>query len=196
VTHGPRLVLVRHGESEYNVRHLLNGDPSVPIPLTEAGRSQVRALAVTIAGEAFDQAARSRFPRAAETLGILLGDRDVPVRVDPDLDDVLLGVFEGKDVATYRAWRRDHGPEEAPPGGESRLNALRRYTRAIGRLAETPGATLAVAHDIPIRFLANAVHGEDPLEGSVHAIANATPFRFEPEELRRGLEVMRRRLEG
>ena len=51
-----------------------------------------------------------------------------------------------------------------------------------------------VTHDIPIRFLSNAVAGEDPLEGPVRAVANASLMTVSEEDLRRGVEAMKGRL--
>ena len=82
-----------------------------------------------------------------------------------------------------------------PRGGESRLDALARYTRGFERLLEVDArAPLVVTHDIPIRFLANAIAGEDPLEGSVHAVANASLMTVGEADMRRGVAAMRERL--
>ena len=68
-------------------------------------------------------------------------------------------IFEGRDVSAYRAWRAEHGPAEAVPGGESRLDALARYAAGCARLLARHDArcVLLVVHDIPIRFLRNAL---------------------------------------
>ena len=59
------LVVARHAESEFNVLERLNGDPSVQVVLTEAGRAQARALGAE-AGPV-DLVAHSSFGRARET---------------------------------------------------------------------------------------------------------------------------------
>jgi broad specificity phosphatase PhoE len=197
VTSGARFLLVRHGRTTYNDEGRLNGDPSVPVALTARGRAQVEALAERLADEPFDMAARSRFPRAAATLGILLRGRDVPVRVLPDLDDVRLGVLEGHPVGDYREWRRRNGMDHAPPGGESRLEVLARYRRAFEELLDVGARDmLVVTHDVPIRFLLNAREGADPLDGPIASVANATPYRLTADEIRAGLAVMRERLDS
>ena len=40
-----KIILIRHGESEGNVAHLINDDPSRPVNLTERGRAQAEAAA-------------------------------------------------------------------------------------------------------------------------------------------------------
>lgn len=192
---GRTFALVRHGGTDYNASRRLNGDPSVPVHLTDDGREQVARLRDRIAGVPFDLGVRTRFPRTKETIGILLEGRDAPVVVCPDLDDVLLGEFEGQSVEAYRRFRDERGQDARPRGGESRLDALARYARGFERLLETDArAPLVVTHDIPIRFLANAIAGEDPLDGPVHAVGNASLMTVSEEEMRRGVDAMKERL--
>ena len=193
---GRTFALVRHGGTDYNLARRLNGDPAVPVHLTDEGRAQVAALRDQIADIAVDLGVRTRFPRTQQTIGILLEGRDVPVVVCPDLDDVRLGEFEGHSVDDYRRFRDELGPDARPPGGgESRVDALARYARGFERLlAVDARAPLVVTHDIPIRFLANAVQGEDPLDGPVHAVANASLMLVTEDDLRRGVSAMQRRL--
>ena len=192
---GRTFALVRHGGTDYNLAGRLNGDPSVPVHLTDQGREQVALLRDRIADMRVDLGVRTRFPRTEQTIAILLEGRDVPVVVCADLDDVLLGEFEGRSVEDYRRFRDENGQEARPRGGESRLDALARYTRGFERLLEVDArAPLVVTHDIPIRFLANAIAGEDPIEGSVHAIANASLLTVGEPDIRRGVAAMRERL--
>ena len=193
---GRTFALVRHGGTDYNVARRLNGDPAVPVHLTDEGRAQVAALRDQIADIAVDLGVRTRFPRTLQTIEILLEGREVPVVVCPDLDDVRLGEFEGHSVDDYRRFRDELGPDARPPGGgESRVDALARYARGFERLlAVDARAPLVVTHDIPIRFLANAVQGEDPLDGPVHAVANASLMLVTEDDLRRGVSAMQRRL--
>jgi broad specificity phosphatase PhoE len=192
---GRTFALVRHGGTDYNAARRLNGDPSVPVRLTDAGRVQVALLRDQIADVPFDLGVRTRFPRTEQTIAILLEGRDVPVVVCADLDDVLLGEFEGGSVDDYRRFRDENGQEARPRGGESRLDALGRYARGFERLLGVDARVpLVVTHDIPIRFLANAMMGEDPLEGPVHAVANASLMTVREDDLRRGVAAMRERL--
>ena len=192
---GRAFALVRHGGTDYNLAGRLNGDPSVPVHLTDQGREQVALLRDRIAAMPVDLGVRTRVPRTEQTIAILLEGREVPVVVCADLDDVLLGEFEGRSVEDYRRFRDENGQEARPRGGESRLDALARYTRGFERLLEVDArAPLVVTHDIPIRFLANAIAGEDPLEGSVHAVANASLLTVGEADMRRGVAAMRERL--
>lgn len=191
------IALVRHGESTYNVAGFLNGDPGVPVELTGVGRTQAEALAARLEGMRFDVAVHSGFPRTRETLAILLGAAQPPWVEIPDLGDVRVGIFEGRSVVDYRDWRADHRNSDAPPGGESRLETLARYTRGFRALRDLPGSCLlAVLHDITIRFVLNAARGSDPFSGPVTRVRNCELYHLAPEELERALVVMEARLDG
>jgi len=187
--------LVRHGQTDYNVARRLNGDPGVPIALNATGLGQVEALVPRVAALPIDRGVCTRFPRTRQTLEILLQGRDVPRDVCQDLDDVMLGDMEGHPVEDYRAWRRENGPDAAPPGGESRLHVVARYVRGFEWVLARPARfPLVVTHDIPIRFLRNAMAGDDPIDGPVRSIDNASLLVVSEARLRRGLDVMRARL--
>lgn len=189
--------LVRHGRTIYNDLGLVNGDPQVPVELDEFGRAQCLALRAVLAGRDFDLAIRTRFQRTGQSLALILDGRDVPVVEYPELDDVRLGVFEGGPIDAYRAWRRTHSPDEPPPGeGESRLDALYRYMRGFERMVAEEDAdhVLAVIHDVPIRFMLNAVQGADPLDGPITRVENAEVHDLGDDDVARALAAMRDRL--
>lgn len=189
-------VLVRHGRTDYNALHRLNGDPAVTVSLDDVGRAQVQELRDALAGRGFDLGVHTRFGRTVETLDLLLAGRDVRRVECPDLDDVALGAFEGASADEYRTWRRAHPQDERPPGGgESRMDVLVRYVRGLERLLACPArAPLVVTHDIPIRFVANALAGDDPLDGRVTAVANASPLVVREPDLVRAVAAMRGRV--
>lgn len=189
--------LVRHGRTTFNDQGLVNGDPQVPVELDEVGRAQCLALRETLADRDFDLAIRTRFQRTGESLALILDGRGVPVSVYPELDDVRLGIFESGPIDAYRAWRLTHPPEEPPPGeGESRVDALYRYMRGFERMLGEDDAdrVLAVLHDVPIRFLLNAVEGANPLDGPVKQVENAEPHDLGEGAMTRALDAMRDRL--
>jgi broad specificity phosphatase PhoE len=189
-----RVVIVRHGRTTYNDRRRVNGDPAVDVRLTAAGMAQVARLRAKVGGMPIDLGVRTRFPRTAVTLDILLAGRDVRRVVCPDLDDVRLGVLEGADVEAYRAFRQA-GHDARPEGGESRLDVLARYVRGFRRLlAVRARMPLVVTHDIPIRFVLNALEDADPLEGPVTAIDNGVLYQLAATDLTRAVDRMEERL--
>lgn len=184
-------VLARHAHSTLNVEGRVNGDPSVPVPLTEQGREEARRLGNQLAELPFDLCVHTRFARTRDTAEEALRNRDVPFSEEPLLDDIDVGELEGQTIADYRAWKREHRRSDPFPGGESLDDAARRYARAFNRLLErTEQTVLVVCHEIPIRYALNAAAGSDDLDGPAHAIPNATPYLFDDESLARAAERM------
>lgn len=194
-----RFTFVRHARTVYNDLGLLSGDPALPVLLDAAGRVSAAALAPRFAGAPLDLAVHTRFARTRDTLRLLLGHRcDVPVAVETAFDDVDVGEFEGQVLQMYRSWRASHGPEQAVPGGESRLGALARYADGCARLLARHDVrnVLLVVHDVPIRFVHNALLRADPLDGPVRTVANLECLSVSEAQLGVALAVMRRRLCG
>ena len=186
-------VLARHGESTLNFENRINGDFSVPVALTEKGRDESLLLAQQLAHVRIDLCIHTRFSRTRETAEIALGGRNVPLEVDPLLDDIDVGRLEGKTIEDYRAWKREHVRGDDFPGGESLDDAARRYALAFRKLLERPETSiLVVTHEIPIRYALNAADGSDDLDGPAHQLANATPYLFDEEALARAVAGIER----
>jgi 2,3-bisphosphoglycerate-dependent phosphoglycerate mutase len=123
------LVLVRHGESEWNKQNLFTGWRDVD--LTERGIEEARTAGrkLKVQGLRFDVAFTSALKRAQRTLDVMLselGQADVPIIKDQALNERDYGDLVGlnKDDARKRwgeqqvhIWRRSY--DVAPPGGES-----------------------------------------------------------------------------
>ena len=179
-------ILTRHAHTTLNVESRVNGDPTVPVPLTEEGRLEAARLGLQLANVPIEICVHSRFPRTRETARIALEGRDIPFLEEPLLDDIDVGGLEGETIAEYRAWKKEHPRSEPFPGGESLDDAARRYARAFTRLLERPETTVLVAcHEIPLRYALNAAAGSAELDGPAHIIPNATPYLFDDDALRR-----------
>jgi broad specificity phosphatase PhoE len=184
-----RALFVRHGESVFSVRALVNGDPTVACGLTESGRQQARQLGERLAGESIGLCIVTEFPRTHETADLVLGQRPVPRLVVPELNDPYYGQFEGGALADYRRWAAGHGPEDVPPGGgESRLAIVTRYVRGFQILLGRPEATLlVVCHSLPIAFAVAAADGR-PLRAKMPMITYAEPHVLYEEQLDEAVE--------
>ncbi len=183
-----RLLLARHAESEYGALGLVNGDPSLPVGLTEQGIRQARALGAAIAGRAIDLCVVTEFPRTAQTADLALEGRDVPRLVVPELNDPDYGDFEGTPLAAYRGWLDGRPSGEAPPGGrETRLELVRRHASGFRALLDRRERTiLAVLHSLPLAYLFAAIEGRDPAPRmELVALAEARPAG--PDELERAV---------
>jgi broad specificity phosphatase PhoE len=189
-----RLFLVaRHGQSLFNVDGVVNGDPELDRGLSEQGIEEAERLAGQLATLPLDVVAVSPFPRALQTANIALAGREVPHLVDDDLGDVRIGELEGESLDAYRAAPAHGNRKERFPGGESLDEAALRYADAFERLlARDEAATFVVCHEIPVRYLANAAAGSDDLNGPLRLVANAAPYLFDEESLRRAVERIRK----
>jgi broad specificity phosphatase PhoE len=186
------LLLARHGQSQLNVRHVVNGDPAHDPGLSELGLAQAAGLAFQLASVSLDLCVTSRFPRAQQTARLALGDREILRVVDDDLDDIRIGELDGKTLDDYRAWKRGHTRADRFPGGESLDEAAHRYAAAFERLLERPeGAIFCVCHEIPVRYAVNAAAGSSQLDGPLHDVPNAEPYVFDSAGLRRAVDGIR-----
>lgn len=158
-----RIVLVRHGETDYNRDDRWQGSAS-DVPLNARGRAQARAVAAALAEE-FDgcvaTAYTSDLRRACETATILAARLDIPVLEDPALRELSHGRWEGRTHAEVRElWPRDYAVYRADPyrtrrgGGDSYADLEERLWPALERMARShPGQrVLAVSHGGPIRL--------------------------------------------
>lgn len=188
------LILVRHAESEYSARQMLNGDPAVPVALSERGRAQARLLGERLADVELDLCVTSSFPRVRETAELALAGRDVPVTVMPELDESGFGDYDGGPADAYRAWACAAGPAAVVPGsgGESRVEMASRWARAYRGLVGRPERTiLVVAHGLTVRYILNAIAGEKPTP-VLDDVPTAEPFHIGRLEVERGIDWLER----
>jgi 2,3-bisphosphoglycerate-dependent phosphoglycerate mutase len=124
------LVLVRHGQSQWNLEDRFTG--WVDVPLTEFGREEARRGAELIRQLTFDRAFTSALTRAQETLRIVLetiGQPDLPIEKDAALNERHYGALQGLNKADMakkfgeqqvRIWRRSY--DVAPPKDKTEWN--------------------------------------------------------------------------
>ena len=181
-------MLARHAESEFNVLERLNGDASVEVVLTDAGRAQARALGAE-AGPV-DLAAHTSFGRTRETAE--LAWPGTPLLELPELDEFRFGRFEGSRWADgFEQWVLASAPDEgAPGGGESRVDAVSRFVRGYRTLLARPEERIGVvAHGAPVRYILLALAGKPParvLEG----VEPGRAFTVAAAELERAVELL------
>jgi len=185
-------LLLRHGQSLFNVDDVVNGDPSLDRGLSKQGIEEAERLAGELAALPLHLVVVSPFPRAVQTANIALDGRDVPHLVDEELGDVRIGELEGASLDAYRDAPAHSNRKERFPGGESLDEAALRYAGACERLlARDEPVTLVVCHEIPVRYVVNAAAGSDELNGPLRYVANATPYLFDEVSLRRAVDRIR-----
>ncbi len=124
------LVLIRHGQSQWNVDNRFTG--WVDVPLTDAGREEARRGAALLRTLHFDHAFTSSLQRAQETLRIVLdalGQPSVPIEANQALNERHYGALQGLNKAEtakqygdaqVHLWRRSY--DIAPPHDITALN--------------------------------------------------------------------------
>ncbi|MGQ0573334.1 MAG: histidine phosphatase family protein [Pseudonocardia sp.] len=145
-----RLVLLRHGQTDHNVAGRMQGH--LESMLTGAGLDQAVRTAPSIAAMAPDRLVTSDLRRAVDTADAVGAACGLPVKVDPRLRETHLGRWQGLSVddierdwpGAIATWRSD--PAWAPPGGESRIEVVRRARPVVEELdAEFEGPPSATA---------------------------------------------------
>ncbi len=143
-----RLLLVRHGLTENNIKRQMTGQSDVP--LSEVGRRQARAVGKYLAREKLDVIFSSDLQRARDTAREIARYHNLPVLEDPDLREIGMGEWEGltveeiqaRDLEAWKYVRRDPA-RHAPPGGENFFQLQERAARALRRCQEKyPGRTV------------------------------------------------------
>ena len=181
-----RLVLARHGETEWSKagRHTGRTD----IPLTDAGREQARRLGVLLADRPFSRVLSSPLSRATETAR-LAGFADRVELVD-DLREWDYGVYEGRtrldiarDLPGWTVW------SHPIVGGETLAELGARADRVIDTLLPTGGDVLLFSHGHFLRVLAARWIETEPVTASRLELWTATLSELGWEHERRVIEL-------
>jgi len=162
---------LRHGETDWNARHLSQGN--VDIPLNPVGVAQAKTAANLLKWRGIRTIVSSPLSRAHDTALAAAEAIGVPVLVDPELKEVAFGVQEGKPMATWF----DQWVEGAfTPEGAETFAALRdRAVDAVNRALQHEAPVLVVAHGALFRALRSAMG----LPANVRT-PNAVPLFCEP----------------
>lgn len=191
---GSTLVLVRHGQSKWNLENRFTG--WVDVDLTAKGEDEARSAGQRLTGLHFDQAFCSVLTRAKRTLDYILaetGQIDCSITCDAALNERMYGDLQGlnKDetVARFGAeqvhqWRRSY--DIPPPGGESLKDTADRvipyYEARIAPLLRSGQNILVVAHGNSLRALVMALEGLSPEQILQFELPTATPRVYRLDE--------------
>jgi 2,3-bisphosphoglycerate-dependent phosphoglycerate mutase len=186
------LVLVRHGQSEWNLKNLFTGWRDVD--LTDKGVAEARAAGrqLKALGLRFDVAYTSALVRAQRTMELMLeelGQRSLQVIRDQALNERDYGDLSGlnKDDARKRwgdeqvhVWRRSY--DVAPPGGESLKDTAARvlpyYIQDILPRVLRGERVLVSAHGNSLRALVMVLDHLSPQEIVKREIATGVPLIY------------------
>jgi glucosyl-3-phosphoglycerate phosphatase len=133
-----RVILLRHGQTDYNVDGRMQGH--LDSHLTPTGHEQAAVAAPVLAKLAPDRLISSDLSRAVDTAELVGAACGLPVKFDPRLRETHLGRWQGYTVAeidreypgAIATWRSD--PGWAPPAGESRIAVVARARPVVDEL--------------------------------------------------------------
>ena len=185
------LVLVRHGESQWNLENRFTG--WIDVPLTETGRREARRAGELLRSMHFDRAYTSVLQRATETLDIVLrviGQTDLPIERDAALNERHYGDLQGLNKAEtaekfgaeqVHIWRRSY--DVAPPGGESLKDTAARtlpyFESAIVPALRAGQNLLVAAHGNSLRSIVMHLDRLDKQQVLELNIATGVPIVYE-----------------
>lgn len=153
-----RIVLWRHGRTEYNHTERFQGQ--LDIDLDDVGRGQATAAAAVLAERDPDAIVSSDLRRTSDTAQALADLTGLAVRTDPALREIYAGAWQGLSRAEivagwaddFAAWRR--GEDVMVGGGERRSDVARRAAASIRQHAAElgdEGQLVVVAHGGSLR---------------------------------------------
>ncbi|GAC1424257.1 MAG: alpha-ribazole phosphatase [Ktedonobacteraceae bacterium] len=188
-----RLIVVRHGETLYNIQNRITGQSDVP--LSPLGERQAELVGVYLANEKIDLIVSSDLQRARATAQAIARTHDLPIHDDADLREIAMGEWEGhnsEEITAHFAdsqvrWRADATNYAIPGGGENLTQVHARIARAIERWqTQYPDATVVWAtHGGFIGLLACHLLGLDISRRWQfrHDNASITEFWLQPERI-------------
>jgi len=185
------LVLVRHGESQWNKENRFTG--WVDVPLTEKGREEAQRAGRQLRDVRFDCAFTSKLQRARETLDIVLAENTgaaPPIESDEALNERHYGDLQGLNKAEtarkygdeqVHIWRRSF--DVPPPGGESLKDTAARtlpyFDRVIVPLVKAGKNVLVAAHGNSLRSIVMRLDGLDERQIMELNLPTGVPLVYE-----------------
>ncbi len=163
------VVLVRHGETEWN--RALQHTGRTDVPLTEEGRRQAEGVGDSLRGREFALVLTSPLQRAVETAR-LAGLSDAEPRAE--LMEWDYGDYEGRTTVDIRKEAPGWTVWDGVPNGESPEQVGARADRVIEEIRSVEGDVLIFAHGHFLRVFAVRWVGLPAREGRMLALGSAT----------------------
>ena len=166
------LLIVRHGETEWNAEGRIQGHTD--IGLSEKGAEQARSLGQRLADRQIDVAYSSDLRRTSETAKLALGGRDITLNETPRLREYNKGIFEGMTLSEIQEKFPAEYPKYlekdlsyAPEGGETTRDVSTRMASIFSEIKANhlDETVLVVSHGGVLRAAMVSLLGM-PLEGN------------------------------
>lgn len=182
------LWLVRHGQTDWNLKGRWQGQSSDAPGLNDTGRLQALAIYEQIEEINFSAIYSSDLLRARQTAGLIAASFRIPVTLDVRLREINLGAWEGmlsEDIETQYPQEladRTRDPfHTSAPNGESPDEVAERVLKAVNEIADRhhDESVLIVAHGISLAVIICRAEGL-PMEDVYRYVPdNAKPHRIE-----------------
>ena len=189
-----RLILIRHGETDWNKEEVFRGLSD--IRLNETGIAQAEATAESLKADLLEAIYSSPLKRALVTARRIALPHDMEVRLIDDLRDINYGAWQGLTEAQVgEKWPKDYERWMKSPGrmrfvgGKSTKKCWKRVISALRELLwlHGTGTIIIVSHRIPIKMMTAYLLGKnrhhineithDPCAISVFEIKDRQDFR-------------------
>lgn len=184
-----KIYLIRHGQTEWNVAHRLQG--SNDIPLNELGKWQAERLAEAMAVRPVTKIFSSPLMRAQATARAIAAKQKAPVIVVPELTEISYGIWEGKtseEILKYdggkrfKKWLGCPGAT-APKGGENLAQVYARCETAWSFIRKNlTGDSAIVFHGGTLAcFISLLLEDESLTESFIAENASITTLEYNSE---------------
>jgi broad specificity phosphatase PhoE len=161
-----RVILVRHGQTDWNEERIFRG--SIDVELNREGLEQAQIIGRRLAGTLLDAIYSSPLSRAAKTAELIASFHDLVVDFREEFTDINFGEWQGlkREAARqrypeiYRVW--EESPDKVRiPGAETLEEVRERITGGLKRILweHTEGTVVIVSHGLTNKVLLCAVLG-------------------------------------
>ncbi len=145
---------MRHGESNYNIKGLLNSDPKKLVYLTKRGKKQAEDIVKQLKNEDIEIIFTSEFLRAKQTANVINKSLNIPIKIDKRINERKTG-FEGKLESDFQRLIEKDKFNLKPKGGESFQEEKNRVFSFLEYLKKTKYENvLIISHGEPIMICA------------------------------------------
>ncbi len=149
-----KLYVVRHGQTNYNLKRLCNDDPSKNVYLTEVGKKGAKEVAGILKSRDLDLIFISEFSRIKETADIINRFHNAPMKIDKRLNDRKVGIFDSKTTFEFHKFLEKDIFNIAPPNGESFQDEKKRVFSFIEDLKKLSySSVLIVTHHEIVKII-------------------------------------------
>lgn len=170
---------MRHGQTNYNVKKIINCDPRKKIGLNRTGKKQVLDVSMKLKDVEFDVIYASEFLRTQQSARIINKNRGVPMRIDKRVNEAKIG-FEGRVDLKYQSAALEDPLNFKIKGGENWYDVRKRVSSFLDNLREENySCVLVVTHEFVVQVVNGIVSKLSNKEARFTRFKNTEFIEFE-----------------